>query len=497
MKSPPLEKQEQEVELKLALPGEQASQLALRLARSASLARRRPSHLHLHNIYCDTPEQLLRRARWALRLRSIGEGDAARWVQTLKTNPQGNAALSQRGEWEVELAQAALSREALQATPWAQFDPQGRIFEALTPRFETEFERTLWTVRKRDGAVVEVALDQGWIRCGDRSEPIFELELELLHGPVDALFGLASEFASRIGTLPQPLSKAQRGYLLAQGAANQPLRAEPPVLPVDLTLAQAARRLLGEAFAHFTSNLCRLHGSDDPEIVHQARVGWRRFKSLCRQFGGVSAIDAPPDWQALQPLLSALGQLRDLDVARSETLPALASAWTDGDAPRAAAWQALMQSLQHAAQTQRAAVLRALDEPAAGLALLAGARWLSAEWAEGDAAKDQRALRPWARQRVARLHRRLRAASAQLVELDMQHRARIVAKRLRYCLEALRPLVNPRRARRWYRQALGLQTRLGATRDLARAIALARELGADAALVEFLRGVALGRTTPR
>ena len=51
-------------------------------------------------------------------------------------------------------------------------------------------------------------------------------------------------------------------------------------------------------------------------------------------------------------------------------------------------------------------------------------------------------------------------------------------------------LLPQKKAERWVRAASQLQTRLGAERDLQRAIALLQEQGADAGLADFLRGVA-------
>ena len=50
-----------------------------------------------------------------------------------------------------------------------------------------------------------------------------------------------------------------------------------------------------------------------------------------------------------------------------------------------------------------------------------------------------------------------------------------------------------RAAQRWHQNAVNLQTDMGATRDMAQCIEQVRALDADRGLVEFLRGVAVGR----
>jgi len=491
----------EEIELKLALPTSDPSNLANRLARTPLLARRKATRLHLHNVYYDTPEQKLRRERIVLRLRRMGSDAKPQWLQTLKMGGRGNSALSRRGEWETPVPGAALALSVLEATPWSDIDPDGAVFPVLAPIFVTTFERTSWLVRRRDGSVVEVALDVGQIAAGDKIAPICELELELLAGAPAALFDIAQKIARTIAVLPANMSKAERGYALAQDSLDKPLLAQPPTLTSGLPLLDAAGCVLREMFCQFTANLNALRSSDDPEVVHQARVGWRRFKSAWRLFKPVLVVDAVPSWQALQALLTCLGELRDLDVARTETLAPFADAYTAGDARRAETWQAMTQALLHAAKLQRKAVRYALQEPAVGATLLATTQWLeglSALKGPGDAMVEQKvSLRRWARRRMVRLHEQLKLALKQADNPDNRHRARILAKRMRYGIEALRPLLPKRRRQRWYQQATNLQSSIGSTRDVMQAGALVAKLEVDRGLVEFLRGVAVGQTRPR
>lgn len=490
----------QEIELKLALTTSDPSSLAKRLARTPLLARRKASQHHLHNVYFDTPEQLLQQQRVALRIRRVGSEAQPQWLQTLKTGGRGDSALAQRGEWEVRVPGAGLSRAALKATPWSGIDPDGHVFAALAPCFETRFARTTWLVRRRDGSVVEVALDIGQIAAGDKTTPICELELELLSGQPAALFDIARQIAQTIAVLPLTASKSERGYALAQDCVDLALRAQPPALTPDLSLPEAAQRVLREMFYQFTANLNALRSSEDAEVVHQARVGWRRFKSALRLFKPVLALDALPTWQALQTLLSFLGELRDLDVARLDTLPPLAHAYMAGDARRADAWQAMTQALLDAADLRRKSVRYALQEPAVGATLLEITQWLeglSASSGSGAAGVElEIALRRWAARRIARLHAQLKVACKEAGSPESQHRVRILAKRLRYGIEALRSLLPKRRTKRWYLQATTLQTNIGATRDVLQAGVLVAKLEADRGLVEFLRGVAVGQAWP-
>ena len=487
----------QEIELKLALPTADPAGLLRQLLRTPVLARRKATTLHLHNVYYDTPAQTLRGLRVALRVRRVGSAAKPQWLQTLKIGGAGDSALSQRGEWEVAVAGPALSAQALRDTPWADIDLDGALLAALVPCFETTFERTRWLVRKRDGTQVEVALDRGYINAGGQRLGICELELELLAGVPEALFALAGEIAHSVAVLPLSASKSERAYALAQHGAPVPRRARSPGLTPELGPAQAAQRVLREAFDQFLANLHALADSDDPEIVHQARVGWRRFRSLQRLFKPVLTGNDVPDCVALRPMLNALGALRDLDVARTDTLVSFAEAFAAGDAGRVQGWQAMLIAMADAAQQQRSQVRLAMTQPVVGTCLLAITQWLEAlNQPEASLDAPEPKLGRWARRRLKRLHQRLRAAvREQMDDATAQHRVRILAKRLRYGIEALEALWRKPGTRGWYQQAMTLQSELGAARDLVRAIELIDALGVDPTVAAFLRGVASARRT--
>lgn len=487
----------QEIELKLALPGADPADLAKRLAHLPLLARRKATQVRLHNVYFDTPEQALRQARVALRIRRVGSEAKPQWLQTLKMGGRGDSALSQRGEWEVPVPDATLDFHALQATPWSSIDPDGNMFEALAPSFSTVFDRTIWVVRKRDGSVVEVALDLGQIEALHAKAPICELELELLAGSPLALFDIARQIAETTAVLPANASKAERGYSLTEGCLDRPLRAQPPSLTAKLTLHEATRRVLPEMFCQFTTNLGLLCSSDDPEVVHQARIGWRRFKSALRLFKVSRPGSAVPSWQALQPLLILLGEVRNFDVACTETLPQLADAYAEGDSQRAQAWHTMEQALTQAVIRQRELAREALQQPAVGASLLEITQWLEGFSTlivpDKAASESNERLRDWARRRIKRLHAQLQLALQGASDPDSQHRARIIAKRMRYSIEALQPLLPKKRSQRWHEQATELQLSIGKARDVSLAITLVAKLKIEVGVLDFLRGVAVGK----
>ena len=477
-----------EIELKLALPQDAGATLVQTLARTPLLAGCQRRRQPLLNVYYDTPDHQLLRHGMVLRLRRVGSGTRATWLQTLKTGDGGASALSRRGEWESRLPGPALSAALLQTTPWHEIDPDGLVFAQLQPCFSTEFTRTRWTLPWPGGSVVEVALDLGRVVAGERQVTIREIELELKAGQASSLFDVAQQIAQVVAVIPSSTTKSERGYALA--GAQQAAGPANPQAPLALDgLGQA---VLQGAFRQFTRHLLALRADDDPEQVHQARVAWRRFRSARRLFGSVLQQPFPDIQAALLPLLDKLGAVRDLDVARTESLPPVANAYVAGDPQRARQWKRMLGRLNRATAGLRTELHQVLDNPATGLALLAVTQWLDAlagghsTGPDGDVAAPE--PRAWAVRKMRAQRRKLRAACASTDDAERMHQVRILAKRLRYGVDALRPLLSARRARRWHLLATRLQTGIGLQRDAVLAATLVAALGGCMPIAEFLRG---------
>jgi inorganic triphosphatase YgiF len=168
----------------------------------------------LLNTYFDTPELALQQRRMAVRERLAGE----QWLLTVKTAGQSHNGLSRRQEWEGPTTPGALQFNTL-------VDDAALAQDLMTLRpnlralFCTDFERQRWVITHA-GAKIEVALDQGSIHMPgtDLSEPLLELELELLSGPEEALLALAEVLRQTpqgpVMLVPSDASKAQRGMAL-------------------------------------------------------------------------------------------------------------------------------------------------------------------------------------------------------------------------------------------------------------------------------------------
>jgi inorganic triphosphatase YgiF len=198
-----------ETELKLSL-----SETALPRLLTHPLLATTGQKQRLLNTYFDTPELALQQARMAVRERLAGD----QWLLTVKTAGHSSQGLSRRQEWEGPTTPGALAFDTL-VDDLALCNTLIDIRPALQTMFCTDFERQRWVIAHA-GAQIEVALDQGRIHVPGTSlsEPLLELELELLSGPEEALMALADLLRQTpqgpVTLAPSDASKAQRGMAL-------------------------------------------------------------------------------------------------------------------------------------------------------------------------------------------------------------------------------------------------------------------------------------------
>jgi CHAD domain-containing protein len=200
---------------------------------------------------------------------------------------------------------------------------------------------------------------------------------------------------------------------------------------------------------------------EDPEAVHQARVGIRRLRSTLRTFKPL--LDQ--EWvgrlrDELKWLANLLGDVRDAEVLHARLARRVARL-PDGDA---AAAGRLLHDLLGQRDAARERLLQGMDEPrytallddlvaaAQAPAVLPEAAGLASEAAPPLVAKAWR-----------RLRKAVRRAGGTPPD-EALHRIRIRAKRARYAAEAVKPVVG-KPARAFAKAASGLQDELGEQHD--------------------------------
>ena len=250
-------------------------------------------------------------------------------------------------------------------------------------------------------------------------------------------------------------------------------------------------QLVRECLQQIAANTAGLLADDDPEWVHQMRIGTRRLRS-CLALVASLAPSAPLDRIVTEVkwLAGVLGAARDWDVFVHETLPPLSGALAR-DAATAAALRRLRARALSRARAARAAARDAVASPRFHRLLLAGGmlcetpRFGTADAAAGTTDPDVLGGRAdaFARTLLARRHRKLHARAAALAHgsPEERHAVRIAAKRLRYVAEFFSPLFPRKRVKPYLKALTALQDALGRLNDTATALRIASETGGPAA----------------
>jgi len=465
-----------EVELKLSITADHATALS-RAAPIKAAAVGRASTAHLYSIYYDTPKFDLRDNGVALRLRRAGK----RWVQTVKSGGRVDAGLHQREEIETPLAAQIINYRVLAESGLADIFSEPQLPLQLAPVFVTDFKRTTRILEPAAGTRIELCLDRGTISAGAASTPISEVELELKAGSQTHLIDFALALIEHIPMRLESVSKAERGYALAAGAAPAAVKAGALELSEQMSVTDALRTIVFGCIAHLQANERGLLEDDDIEYVHQARVAVRRLRSAFSIFRPAFPLPLfAEQLEELRWLADVLGQARDWDVLLSETLPAMSAALA-GEASLNELMERCI-DLRSAART--AARMAVAARRYTALLLELTGVFLRAPWSVGaddSAPERERPLIEFAGAVLNERHRKVMKQSGQLDQLDATqlHRLRIRIKKLRYAAEFFATLYSRKAVRDYVRALSGLQELLGTLNDAATADRIARALRED------------------
>lgn len=269
----------QEIELKFIV--DEAGVDALRQHLATLNAEHTPAG-QLLNIYYETEDNWLRRHDMGLRIRGAGE----RYEMTLKIAGRTVGGLHQRPEYNIDLPEPKLALEKLPAEVWPQGEMPAGLAEQVQPLFRTDFSREKWVVN-HGKSQIEIALDLGEVKADAHQEAICELELELLSGETLDVLTLAQQL-SQTGLVRQgSLSKAARGYHLAQGNAERPIKpAEIMQIAPKSTIEQGLEAALERALAHWQYHE-ELWVRGNKKAKEEVLAGIGQIRHTLMLFGGV------------------------------------------------------------------------------------------------------------------------------------------------------------------------------------------------------------------
>ncbi|NRD75307.1 CYTH domain-containing protein [Shewanella sp. VB17] len=178
----------------------------------------------LTNAYFDTADIQLR--RWDMGLRVRGCDGALE--QTIKTAGTVVGGIHSRPEFNVDIEQNFPILKLFPEKIWPKVADISSLQSGLTCLFNTHFLRRTWHISVGE-SLIEVALDMGKIEveiAGELiTEPICELEFELLKGEAASLIHIGLQVAEHVPVRLGQASKAQRGYRLAEQAGPLSLAA--------------------------------------------------------------------------------------------------------------------------------------------------------------------------------------------------------------------------------------------------------------------------------
>ena len=241
-----------------------------------------------------------------------------------------------------------------------------------------------------------------------------------------------------------------------------------PLIGEKVAVSAAFAALCTAALAQVAANAPGVAGGDDPEYLHQLRVGLRRLLSAMRSFRPLLKRErAKAVARPLREAMQVFGAARDWDVfivtlQRAQASPALRSS---AERQRAGlAEQARAHAGSAEFQSEQEAVLRWLED----------APWRSS-------ARPDEPLIGYARAALSRGHRKLHARASDIDWRDRErrHAVRIALKRLRYGCDFFAGLFPARAVTPFLRRLGQLQDSLGELNDIAVAHALLAELAGN------------------
>ena len=449
-----------ERELKFGIPDPGAAQRLLHALPAGTRARRQ----RVHSIYYDTPDQRLKRAGAALRLRRVGRT----WLQALKAPRGTQTGLAARAEWEMAAPRRRLDcslfpREEVRAATGLDML---RLARELRPAFATRFERRAVPLVLGHGVRAEACLDRGEIVAGSAREPILELELELIEGELGPMIGLAETLVAPFGLTLERASKAERGYRLAHSTrSDPPAKWQRPAIAEDAAASDAFALLCAAALEQIAANTSGVARGEDPEYLHQVRVGVRRLTSAARAFRPLLRRKrAEAVLRQLRSMMRVLGAARDWDVFR-ETLQ------------HAQASKELAARARYKSTRARRAARRLVASSAFQSVQLRAMRWLHGVPWRSDHARAE-PLMGFARRSLDRLDAKLRKRAKHIDwrDADRRHAVRIAVKRLRYACDFFSAIFPHQAVVPFLARLAALQDTLGELNDVSVARLLLQEL---------------------
>lgn len=428
--------------------------------------------LTMRDTYYDSPDWMIFRAGFALRVRQAREADDAGSPATeitLKSLRRGQNGFARRTEFSESVGNAPL--EEILARPDGI---GGRIRQlvgtrALAPLFHANTRRERQQLLEADTnlPLAEVDLDETSIESpSGQAQELRRVEVECINAEPEAVSPIVEQLRAAAQLEPVEISKFRAGLTVAglePPAADLAAKPAAPdtALSPSQPFADAQLVILRRYFSMVMSKEADVR-SGSVTAIHEMRVAARHLEVLLRMFRGFG-----PGWAVgargrVHGLVKRLGAVRDCDVQ----LAFLDGALTECPAEQRSAFEPIRTRLTSRHEHARTRLLQALDSPPLRHWVQEWERHLAA--ATPGTARAQRASTAEVARRLVRDAERALRKRARRIDghspPDDYHEVRIRAKRLRYTVDAFASLYGD--SAQSYAQALGkLQTVLGDYHD--------------------------------
>jgi inorganic triphosphatase YgiF len=403
---------------------------------------------HQVSVYYDTPETRLKKHGFTLRVRSVG----GKFIQTVKPMT-GSVGLISREEIECEVASLKPDLEWLSDLPIHALLTHGKA-DQLEPVICCEVNRTSWQIDRRNGSM-QIDLDHGTVTAGEHCEEFAELEFELRDGAPASLIVAARHLSDHAPVRLGVLTKAERGFLVADEALHRVHKAGPVNVHPDMTVAEAFETIVHACLKHYCLNEPLVLREAKGAALHQCRVAMRRLRSAVTLFRpAIEDVELQHLRQELRWFTAQLGEARNLDVYLERDM---------GDEEREQVGRKRERAYDHVIDAMNSHKFRRLLIDLVGWAAIGA--WRSAKIA-------RRPIERFANGRLDRLWASITGAGRDVGGMDeiTRHELRIQVKKMRYAIEFLRGLYpNADTEKRFASAVEELQESLGKLNDMATA----------------------------
>jgi triphosphatase len=474
-------------ELKLELTPQQLQRVSAHPALD-DLTVGQPQTRTLRSIYFDTPDHRLRARGISLRLRSIGD----QWLQTIKAGNGLEGTSTTRDALESVLGQPEPDVGAIKNDRVRRTIEKALKTSTLEAQFETVVTRTTRKLHSDKGDL-ELALDEGVLRAGGLENQVCEAELELKSGSPECLIETAAALFATEPIRLTETSKTERGYNLVLRRPDHgivPQKARQVALEGNHSCAEALGLFLQSAIGQVVANRQAVLETDDPEAVHQLRIGLRRLRSALRAFRPLNDTPAAREFeQHARELARSVGKLRNADVF-IENIYAPVAAHMKGERG--------FDDLRAALVSHRAACR---DESRSALT---GDQWSKLQlyfvlWPQtlGDVASLQVGVADFAGLALSKCDKKVAKHGKKIATSapERRHEMRKALKNFRYTAEFFASLYERRKVDAFVKELKQLQDTFGYVND----VAMAKELrdicehySADNKLAQWAAGYVLG-----